>query len=112
MGVDRFTKVCVECQIELRCKTNGVLLVEAATWGFMTLRDADLWHCPECGFEIVLGAGEQHYAYWEGDGDLLAEIKRREARGQRVILCWLNPRERDEFLRRGKEADEKAKVGL
>jgi hypothetical protein len=111
MGVDQFTKVCVHCEVELRCKTNGVLLVECATWGFMTIREADLWHCPTCQSETVLGcAPAQLYAHFEGD--IVAEVKRREARGQRVILCWLNEREKQEFMRRGKAAEEKAAVGL
>lgn len=111
MGVDRFTKTCVPCEVELRCKENGVLLVEAATNGFISLRDADLWHCPVCNHEIIAGcAAESHFEHFEGD--IVAEIKRRESRGQRVILCWLNAQERETFLKRGKEAEEKAKVGL
>ncbi len=111
MSVNQFTKVCVGCEVELRCKENGVLLVEAATFGFLTIRDADLWHCPVCFHEIIVGAAPKElYGHWEGS--IMAEIKRRENRGRRVVLCWLNAKEKEEFLRRGKEAAEKTAVGL
>jgi hypothetical protein len=111
MSIGQFTKTCVGCEVELRCKENGVLLVEAATFGFVTIRDADLWHCPVCLHEIIAGvAAKEHFGHWEGD--IMAEIKRRENRGQRVVLCWLNAQEKAEFLWRGKEAAEKAAVGL
>ena len=112
MGIDRQTKICVRCEVEMRVKTNGVLLVEAATYGFVTARDADLWHCPVCDFEIVSGAApKERYGNWYVD-DMVAQVKKHEAAGQRVVLCWLNDREKQKFLRRGKEAEEKAKVGL
>ena len=111
MAVDRFTKVCVKCQVEMRVKQNGVVLVEAATWGMLTLRQADLWHCPACGFEAVLGCADRSF-YQCGEGDIEVEIKRLEARGERVIVCWLNAAERDHFKRRRKEEAEKAALGL
>lgn len=110
MSVNQFTKVCAGCEVEMRLKKNGVLLVEAATFGFLTLRHADLWHCPVCGVEIVIGAGEQLFGHWEGN--IVDEIKRRETRGQKVITCWINDREKNEFIRRGREAEAKKKVGL
>lgn len=79
------------------------LLVEAATWGFMHLYEADLWHCPVCDAEIISGVAESSvFNHWEGD--ILQEIRRREARGQRVVICWLNARENEEFMRRGAHA--------
>jgi hypothetical protein len=111
VSLNQFTRVCVACEVELRPKQNGVLLVEAATFGFMSLRQADIWHCPVCLHETVIGVADQElFGHWEGD--IMAEIRRREVRGQRVVLCWLNQREKEEFLRRGKEAEEKARVGL
>jgi hypothetical protein len=111
MSVTRHTKLCVKCQIELRCKTNGILLVEMATYGPVTARDADLWHCPECGFEVVVGLADNHrFAHWSCDMD--AAILAQERLGQRVILVWLNARERDLFKSGRKAAEEKAKVGL
>ena len=87
------------------------MLVEAATVGFLTLRQCDIWHCPVCGHEVVIGvAARELFGHWEGD--IVAEIKRREARGQRVVLCWLNQREKELFLAIGKAAEEKARVGL
>lgn len=110
MSVNQFTRVCPACEVELRVKQNGVVLVECATFGFLSLRRADLHHCPVCGTEVVLGAGEEFFGHWEGD--IVAEVRRLEGRGERVILCWLNKMEKDEFLRRGREAQEKARLGL
>lgn len=104
MAINPFTKVCVACEIELRSKQNGVLVVEATTWGFQAIYQADVWYCPVCQHEVIVGVGNQPiYRHWEGD--LLHEVKRREARGERVILCWLNQREKELFLRRGAELE-------
>jgi len=56
-------KVCVRCQRELRCKENqvGALLMDGNAPD--VLHDADLWECPGCGFEVVLGFGRAPMAY-------------------------------------------------
>jgi len=48
-------KVCAKCQVELRPKKNGVEMVEMAHFGPSAIHQADLWSCPECGLEVVVG---------------------------------------------------------
>lgn len=56
--------VCVKCETELRPEKNGVGLldyyrpsdeVEPKPY---QIWDADLWKCPVCGIEIVVGFGD------------------------------------------------------
>ena len=58
-------KVCVRCQVELRPKKNGVGAIMMASFGPYQLYDADLWACPICGVELLLGFGarpiREHY---------------------------------------------------
>ena len=59
--------VCVTCQVELRCETNGTTVIETASFGPYKVWDADTWKCPKCGVEIIAGFGnkpirEDHYA--------------------------------------------------
>ena len=55
--------VCVKCECEMRPERNGVGVVDYfnpsdkpdpqpyAVW------DADLWKCPKCGIEVMVGFG-------------------------------------------------------
>jgi uncharacterized protein YndB with AHSA1/START domain len=90
----------------MRARKNGIVLVECATFGFISLRRADLYACPVCGFELVTGAAGQFYGHWEGD--IVKEVRRLEERGERIVLCWLNQGEKETFLRRGKRLLAKA----
>lgn len=57
--------VCAECQVEMRCKTNEVYVVEMADFGPYKVWSADLWNCPECGHLTITGFGveciAEHY---------------------------------------------------
>ena len=61
--------VCVNCEIFLKPKKNGVMAV--TTIGCREDRPyevyhADLWECPKCGVEIVLGFGMYaEMEYWQ-----------------------------------------------
>ena len=89
-------KVCVACNIELRVKQNGVVLVEMSTVGPVALWRADLYHCPVCGIEAVLGVGaEPEVRAWEFHFRTRLDVHRADA-GQRVIEFWANERERDQ----------------
>lgn len=50
-------KVCVRCQVELRPKKNGVGGLLMSANGPHQIYDADLWVCPTCGIEVLLGFG-------------------------------------------------------
>ena len=50
--------VCVKCQIELIPKRNDIRVV--SDWGKPELEEiwcADLWGCPHCGAQVILGFG-------------------------------------------------------
>jgi len=57
--------VCVKCQVEMTPEKNGVGLLDMASFGPYQLWDADLWKCPACDYEIVVGFGAnaiaEHY---------------------------------------------------
>lgn len=46
--------ICVKCLTNLRCEKNGVLVARDPHH----VQRADLYKCPECGFEIITGAGD------------------------------------------------------
>jgi len=56
--------ICVKCEVEFRPKENDVRVVKwfsspprpCAIWC------ADLWTCPKCGIEIVVGFGRDSIA--------------------------------------------------
>lgn len=55
--------VCKKCQCEMKPETNGVGLLDMFSPSGVTeaqpyqVWDADLWKCPKCGVEVVLGFG-------------------------------------------------------
>ena len=65
--------VCLHCRRFLKVKKNGVVIEEgmpltndqSGPWGPYKLWMADLWACPTCGVEIVMGFGHgpisEHY---------------------------------------------------
>ena len=57
--------VCVKCEVDLRPETNGVKVLDHANFGPYKLWDADLWKCPICEIQVVIGFGSlplsEHY---------------------------------------------------
>ena len=54
-----FTPICVPCATEMRCKKNDYCFTEyeaAAVWA------GDMYECPACKAQIVVGAGSQPVA--------------------------------------------------
>lgn len=83
-------KVCVKCSIELRCKENSVAAITVNDHGQdLELWDADLWECPECGWQGVLGFGSvplsEHFR---------ADFASTVAKYPTKIRFWLNRREK------------------
>lgn len=66
-------KICPACRIELRPLKNGVDLIEMSTNGPEALWSSDLWHCTECGMEVILGIPDKPYAR-NGDADWLDQL--------------------------------------
>lgn len=69
--------VCVKCQVKLKPERTGVHVVETFGRGSnepYKLWAADLWKCPDCGFEVVAGFGGNNYAeHFEADFSKLLE---------------------------------------
>jgi hypothetical protein len=74
--------VCVSCEVELKPKENGVLVIEEASFGPYKIWYADVWKCPKCQTETVAGFGHdplmEHYE--EGFADFLEKAKSRASR--------------------------------
>lgn len=88
-------KICVKCQVELRVKQNGVPLVQLSAIAPVYLRMADLWHCPECGFEVILGVADNAMCHTIDSID--AEIVKCEMERRRVFHAWQNAKDRNKF---------------
>lgn len=56
--------VCAMCEIEMIPKMNGVGVLDMAKSIPYKVWDADLWQCPSCVHEIVVGFGCQPIAHW------------------------------------------------
>ena len=69
--------VCVECEVDMRPFKNGVALLDMALWGPYKIWEADLWQCPICGHEVIVGFGEQpiYEHYQEGFEDWVKSCK-------------------------------------
>ena len=50
--------VCVPCGQELRCKKNHVAVEVARSPDARKLAYGDLWKCPDCDYQIVMGLGK------------------------------------------------------
>lgn len=55
--------VCVKCNRELRPETNGVGCLDMTGLGPYAVWDSDKWKCPVCGYEILVGFGQNPLAY-------------------------------------------------
>jgi len=99
MSFHKDMRICAKCEVEFRPKKNGVHLVEMATFGPVAIWQADLWACPECDAEIVVGLGDRPWIRHYEPGFAL-KMALCHSRG-RVIPAWLNQREREEALAAG-----------
>ena len=55
--------VCVGCEVEMKPEKNGVGVLDMAEFGPYKIWDADLYKCPECGCEVIVGFA--HFAIAE-----------------------------------------------
>lgn len=53
--------VCAKCNVSLRPETNGVAVAEMFQDDreIYKIWDCDLWKCPGCGVEIILGFADR-----------------------------------------------------
>lgn len=55
---------CVDCQTYLRPRKNGVNVLETFEDGKpYAIWLADLWECPDCGKQVILGYGLKAWAH-------------------------------------------------
>lgn len=71
--------VCVPCERFMHLKTSGMLFVEgkptgadepwdgevgrhSVGWTGYKLWQGDLWHCPDCGSQVIVGVGLKPWA--------------------------------------------------
>lgn len=59
--------VCPKCSIALRPETNGVSVAEMfqEDTKVYRIRQADLWKCPGCGMEVILGFSDHGIEHYE-----------------------------------------------
>ena len=53
--------VCSKCEIEFVPIRNGVDVIDYGENGPYQIFEADEWACPECGFRIIKGFGDEPY---------------------------------------------------
>ena len=72
--------VCAACQTEMHPERNGVGVVDYADYGPVNLWEADLWECPKCHIQIVVGFGDYPISsHIEDDFDKIMELYGRES---------------------------------
>ena len=84
-------KVCVKCQVELRPKTNGIAAVEMASFGPYKIWMADVWRCPVCGWEGILGFSSEPIAEHHRPHFAAELEKAQDTGGHHVIEFWGSP---------------------
>jgi predicted RNA-binding Zn-ribbon protein involved in translation (DUF1610 family) len=59
--------VCIKCSVALKPETNGVSVAEMfqGDTEFYRIRQADLWSCPGCGMQVILGFADNGVEHWE-----------------------------------------------
>jgi hypothetical protein len=81
--------VCVKCQIELRPQRNGVGVLDMAKDEPYQLCEADMYRCPGCGFEVVIGFARTGWEHFEPSFD--RQLDRHRQQGT-LIYNYEKPR--------------------
>jgi len=56
--------ICVSCKVEMRCKKNGVTVAGEIKHYH---RSGDMYNCPECGHEIIIGLNKGYNSNMPAD---------------------------------------------
>lgn len=63
--------VCSKCEVELKCRKNGVFVIEYADSGPYKIWEADEYECTVCGIRVVTGFGQQAISeHWMSSFDM------------------------------------------
>jgi len=87
--------VCVKCQVELTPEKNGVGLLDMASFGPYKIWEADLWKCPVCNYEIVVGFGRDAIAEHYDETSFQGHIEWYQDHSL-LIKSWENPKTKAE----------------
>lgn len=89
-------KICTKCGVELRCFKNGVIALAMGIDGPQEMWSADLFHCPVCRMEAIIGLSAKPIAYsFSPDFQQKLDIYRSHP-DTPVYEYWSNQRERDQ----------------
>jgi hypothetical protein len=89
--------ICVPCERFMRPKKNGTFFLEGKPWGGdvewnnkrgkeglgwtpYKLWQGDLWACPDCGAEIIVGVGLHPWAEHHHQREFAAAVEQTGAR--------------------------------
>ena len=63
--------ICVKCETELKPLENGISLAELFSNSEKIYRilQADMWHCPVCGYKVVAGIADKGLEHYENNLD-------------------------------------------
>ena len=56
-GMGWHPPICAQCQVELKPEKNGIGVLDMADFGPLQIWEADVWKCPSCLREIIVGFG-------------------------------------------------------
>lgn len=78
--------VCVNCEVELKPAHIGIVVAEMMHHNtkIYKLWEADLWKCPECGLEVVLGFASMPFME-HNEGDINAKLEELKTKGMMVV---------------------------
>jgi len=72
--------VCVKCKTEFEPERNGIGLLDMADYSPYKIWEADLYKCPKCGIEIVVGFGQQAiFAHYQDGFEGYLDLKRKKS---------------------------------
>jgi len=79
--------VCVKCRVEFRPERNGVKVIDLFINNSQPYKiwDADMWKCPSCEVEIIVGFGRAplYEHFQEGFGEFFSALKDKiEVKGE------------------------------
>lgn len=86
-------KICIKCSIELRCQHNGAVAVAMGVNGPQEMYSADIFACPECGHQTIIGCGQRPLAR-HFDLDFQQRLEAHRKAGDPIIEFWVNRNEK------------------
>jgi hypothetical protein len=89
--------ICVPCEVELKPQKNGVYVLELSLRNTTIYRiwQADMWICPICGHETVIGFAQLPTHRYDKDYQLVLNTLRDGK--ETIILDYEYPYNKDNF---------------